>query len=306
MANSIVQNQRGATKDAYRKLKAAQAFGGTPVGSSRELGQLFENPLLGRVPTYTFDALTDDAVAFIVWDSDDPLDNANAEVNGEASPKLLFPANTLTPVRAHVLVANDDTVGMIAIQALVLGSATAPTLVPAFENTYTLKGTFTGGNIAVIAAETTPGFSATAAEVATGRTTIALPADAKAITIASSIDVVAGVVTGGVFTLPNTVVTATGAGEIRQYDLDTPALTEPPDTSILHVQARVREPNGHLFRHTQDSADTAGTLFRFGINTGSTPDSLKLEVTGLASAELRWSGGIWIGESLPIAFRAQV
>jgi hypothetical protein len=105
---------------------------------------------------------------------------------------------------------------------------------------------------------------------------------------------------------PNSVVTATGAGEIRLYGDATPALNAPTDTDILHVIARVRETNGHVYRHTQDSADTAGTLLKFGINTSPTPDSLILQVTGIASAELRWSGGVWIGERLPIAFRTQV
>jgi hypothetical protein len=299
MANSIVQNQRGADRNLYGQLRAALA------NDPASLSGMFGSPTLARGPDYTFDALTDDAVAFTCWDSADPLDNDNASVGGVASPALVFPANTLTPVEAFVLVANDDTVGMIQVRAMVLGSATAPTLAACYENTYTLKGTFTGGNIARIVAESTPGFGVTAAEVATGRTTIALPADAKAINVVSSLDVVAGVVTGGVFILPNSIITATGAGEIRQYDLETPALTEPPDTSILHVQARVREPNGHVLRFTQDSADTADTLLRFGINTASTPDSLIVQVTGIASAELRWSGAVWIGDRLPVAFRTQ-
>jgi hypothetical protein len=299
MANSIVQNSRGADVNNYGRLRGAinNQFG--------PLGQVFASPQLGRSPDYVFDALTDDAVAFIAWDSSDPLDNDNADRNGQPSPALLFPANTLTRVYADVLVANDDTIGMIAVQALVLGSATAPTLLAAFENVYTLKGAFTGGNLASVVAETTPGFGFTAAEVATGRTTIALPADAKMINIVSSLDLIAGAATGGIFILPNGITTATGAGELRAYDLETPALTEPPDTSIIHVQARVREPNGHVFRFTQDSADTAGTLLRFGINTASTPDSLKVEVTGIASAELRWHGNVWIGERQPIAFRTQ-
>lgn len=299
MANSIVKNKRPGFGE---KGNLGLAQSGDPFA----LARMFANPALDRAPDFAFDVLTDDAVAFIAWDSADPLNNDNADEAGFPSPALLFPANTLTRVHADVLVANDDTVGMISVQALVLGSATAPTLVSAFENTYVLKGVYTGGNIAAVVAETTPGFGVTAAEPAAGRTTIALPADAKAIHIACGFDAQSAVVTGGVFALPNAIVTATGAGEIRFYDLETPALTEPPDTGILHVQARVREPNGHVLRHTQDSADTAGTLLRWGINTGSTPDSLKLEVTGLANAELRWSGNIWIGDRRPVAFRTQV
>jgi hypothetical protein len=300
MANSIVANNKGAYTNIYGKLRAALA------NQSQELGQLFAAPSLCRSPDYTFDALTEDANAFTVWDSDDPLDNSNAERNGEASPALLFPANTLTPVEAFTLVANDDTVGAIAVRALVLGSATAPTLVSAFENTYTLKATFATAAATRVLAESTPGFTITSAAVATGRYTIALPSGAKAINIACGCDMGAATVASeGTHFQPNAVVTATGAGEVRLYGDATPALNAPTDTHILHVVARVRETNGHVWRHTQDSADTGDTLLKFGINTSPTPDSLILQVTGIASAELRWAGAVWIGERLPVAFRTQ-
>lgn len=300
MANSIVQNNKGAYRDSYGKLRAAFA------NQSLELGQVFAAPSLARSPDYVFDALTEDATAFTVWDSSDPLDNDNAERNGEASPALSFPANTLTPVEAFVLVANDDTIGAIGVRALVLGSATAPTLVSAFENTYTLKATFATAAATRVVAESTPGFTITSAAVATGRYTIALPSGAKALNIACGCDMGAATVSSeGTHFQPNAVVTATGAGEVRLYGDATPALNAPTDTHILHVIARLRETNGHVYRHTQDSADTADTLLKFAINTSPTPDSLILQVTGIASAELRWSGGIWIGERLPIAFRTQ-
>lgn len=308
MANSIVQNQRGTHKDGLRKWKAAQAFGGgaTPAGSSRELGQVFGNPLLWRVPEYTFDALTDDAVAFKVWDSSDPLNNSNAEVQGEASPALEFPANTLTPVRGFAIVANDDTIGAIEMFCLVKGSATAPTLVEAFLNRYVLKATFSSGAATRVAAESTPGFTIVSAAVATGRYTIALPASVSGHISCGLDSAAATVATAALHAQPNAFVTSTGAGEIRTFGAATPALTAPGDTHILHAIANIREKNGHGMRYTNDSADTQDTQLAWGINTSPTPDSLKLEVTGIASAELRWTGGIWIGERIPIAFRTQV
>lgn len=301
MANSIVQNLRGADRGFYGRLRNALA------NQPTDLGQTFADPGLCRAPDYAFDALTEDAVAFTVWSSADPLNNSNAETGGIANPALLFPANTLTPVQAFVLVANDDTVGAISVQAMVLGSATAPTLVSAFENTYTLKATFATAAATRVVAESTPGFTITSAAVATGRYTIALPSGAKAINIACGCDMGAATVASeGTHFQPNAIVTSTGAGEVRLYGDATPALNAPTDTHILHVVARLRETNGHVWRHTQDSADTADTLLKFGINTATTPDALILQVTGIASAELRWSGGVWIGERLPIAFRTQV
>jgi len=301
MANSIVQNQRGADRNLYGQLRAA--FANDPSA----LSNMFGAPTLARGPDYTFDALTDDAVAFTCWDSNDPLNNSRADVGGFPSPALVFPANTLTPVEAFVLVANDDTVGAIAVRALVLGSATAPTLVSAFENTYTLKATFATAAATAVTAETTPGFTITSAAVATGRYTIALPSGAKAINISCGLDMAANTVASeATHAQPNSIVTATGAGEIRLYGDATPALNAPTDTDILHVIARVRETNGHVYRHTQDSADTAGTLLKFAINATPTPDSLIVQVTGIASAELRWSGGVWIGDRLPVAFRTQI
>ena len=308
MSNSIVQNQRGATTNALRKWKAAQAFAGgaTPAGSSKEIGEVFACPELGRLPDFTFDALTDDAVAFQVWVGSDPLNNSNAAVNGEASPALVFPANTLTRVAAHVIVANDDTVGFIGVQGLVLGSATAPTLVPAFVNPYSLRATFSSGAASRVAAQSTPEFTIVATAVATGRYTIALPASNQA-NVSCGCDMAANTVASeATHAQINTFTTSTGAGEIRFYGDATPALNAPADTTVLHAIAMVRETNGKLIRHTQDSADTADTLLKFGINTSPTPDNLKLEVTGITSAELRWSGAIWIGERIPIAFRTQV
>ncbi len=306
MASSIQQNQRGATQSAYRKLKAALAYGGNPVGSSAELGQMFASPILFRAPDYTFDAQTDDATVFTVWDSNDPLNNSNAEVNGEASPALVFPANTLTPVYAFGIVANDDTIGAIGVQCLVKGSATAPTLVEAFQNMYVLKATFSSGTASRVVAESTPGFTITAAAVATGRYAIALPASVSGHISCGLDSAAATVATAALHAQPNAFVTSTGVGEIRTYGAATPALTAPGDTHVLHARATIREANGALFRYTNDSADTADTQLAFSINTTPTPDSLRLRATGIASAELRWTGGIWLGERIPIAFRTQV
>jgi hypothetical protein len=308
MANGIQQNLRGSTKDGLRKWKAAQAFAGgaTPVGSSRELGQVFANPALWRCPDYLFDATTDDAVAFTIWDSVDPLANSLAAVNGETPTPLLFAANTLTPVTGFGIVANDDTIGVIAVQALILGSATAPTLVSAFRNEYVLKATFSSGAATRVVAESSPEFTIVSTAVATGRYTIALPASVSGHIVCGLDSAAATVATAALHAQPNAYVTSTGAGEIRTFGAATPALTAPGDTHILHARASIREKNGHLLRLTNDSADTADTMLKFGITTASTPDSLNLQVTGITGAELRWTGGIWIGETIPIAFRTQV
>lgn len=308
MANAIQQNLRGATKDGVHKFKLAQAFagGGTPVGSSREVGQVFGNPMLWRVPDFVFDATTDDAVAFTIWDSADPLNNSLAAVNGETPTALLFPANTLTNVIAFGIVANDDTIGAIAMQCLIQGSATAPTLVEAFVNQYALKATFSSGTATRVVAQSSPEFTMTAAAVATGRYAIALPI-APSIHVTCGLDSAAATVaTAALHAQVNALVVTTGVGEIRTFGAATPALTAPGDTHILHAVARVREKNGTLLRYTNDSADTADTVLKFGINTVPTPDSLILQATGITSAELRWTGGVWIGESIPIAFRTQV
>lgn len=307
MANAIQQNLRGSTKDAYHKLKLALAYGGSPSGqSSRELGQLFANPALMRCPDYWFDATTDDAVAFTVWDSSDPLNGTNASVNGEASPALLFPANTLTPVVGFGILANDDTIGAIAVQCLVAGSATAPTLVSAFRNEYVLKATFSSGAASRVVAESSPEFTIVSTAAATGRYTIALPIAVSGHITCGLDSAAATVATAALHAQPNAYVISTGAGEIRTFGAATPALTAPGDTHILHARASIREKNGHLLRVTNDSGDTADTLLKFGINTSPTPDSLIIQATGITGAELRWSGGIWIGESIPIAFRTQV
>lgn len=302
MANSIVQNLRGADRDLYGKLRAA--FANDPAA----LSSMFSTPTLASGPTYVFDALTDDAVAFTVWDSNDPLNNSRADVGGFPSPALVFPANTLTPVESFTLVANDDTVGAIATRAMVLGSATAPTLVSAFQNVYTLRTTHDGsGNATRVAAGSTPGFTCTTAETGTGRTALAFPICASAQWIGTGVDWAANTIGTTVTDCqPTAINAAAGTGEARFFQNDTASLTRPSATHIITMSLALRETNGHVYRHTQDSADTADTLLKFGINTAPTPDSLILQVTGIATAELRWSGGVWIGERLPIAFRTQV
>ena len=57
---------------------------------------------------------------------------------------------------------------------------------------------------------------------------------------------------------------------------------------------------------TQAGPDVADTMLLFGINATPTPDSLILQVTGITSAELRWTGMIWLGERVPVDFRTQV
>lgn len=303
MANSIVQNLRGADVKNYGKIRRALN------NEFLDLGHVFAAPELSRSPDYIFDVLTDDAVAFTAWDSDDPLNNSNAEVGGQASPALVFAANTLTPVYANVILANDDTVGMIAVRALVLGSATAPTLVAAFDNQYRLKATFSSAAATRVLAESTPGFTITSAATEAGQYTIALPA-ASAGVIQASVDHTNGAeATEVIWANPNNYVTATGAGEINLTAATAasavPDLTAPTDTHVLHVLASIREANGHVFRHTQDSADTGDTLLKFAINTTPTPDSLIVQVTGITGAELRWHGNVWIGDPQPIAFRDQ-
>lgn len=298
MANSIVQNLRGADRDIYGKLRAA--LGNEP----KQLGEMFACPALGRSPDYAFDALTDDAVAFTVWDSSDPLNNSNASVGGVASPALSFPANTLTPCSALVLVANDDTIGMIGVNCLVIGSATAPTLSAAFTEIVSIRSTFATGVAARVAAGSSPGTTIT--KDTTGDYDIVFPA-------CSSVDWLGGSVDLGADDPTDTVVKAVwprslnvaGTGKLIFQNTDDGGLEDPGDTMTVYANLRCRFNNGEFLRNTQFQADVADTRLLFSINTSPTPDSLRLQVTGIASAELRWSGAIWVGERLPIAFRTQ-
>lgn len=299
MANSIVQNLRGAQRGNYGLLRRALA------NESAAMSQVFADPSLGRSPDYLFDALTDDAVAFKVWDSSDPLNNSNATVAGETSPALTFPANTLTPVRALVLVANDDTIGMIGVNALVIGSATAPTLSAAFTEIVSIRSTFASGVATRVAAGSSPG--TTIAKDSTGDYDITFPA-------CSSVDYLGGGLDLGADDPTDAAVKAVwprslnvaGTGKLLFQNTDDGGLEDPGDTVVLYANLRCRFNNGEWLRNTQFQADVADTRLLFGINTSPTPDSLKLEVTGITSAELRWSGAIWIGERLPVAFRTQV
>ncbi len=304
MANSILQNLRGADRDLYGKLRAAYA------NDPAALSAMFSTPSLASGPTYVFDALTEDATAFTVWDSNDPLNNSRADVGGVPSPALLFPANTLTRVEAFTLVANDDTVGAIAVRALVLGSATAPTLVAAFQNTYTLQCTFSSTNWARVAASSTPGTSVTTAQTSTGIYAFAVPTTAAngvaSGTFQCNVDNTNTGAAGPCIANIDTYSVSAGTARLRLIDAGaTPAVINGGADDVAHITATIREWNGHVFRHTQDSADTAGTLLKFAITASPTPDSLILQVTGIASAELRWSGGVWIGDRLPVAFRTQ-
>jgi hypothetical protein len=306
MANSIVQNQRGATRNGNRKLKAALAFGGTPVGPSKPLAEMFACPELARSPDYLFDALTDDAVAFTVWDSSDPLDNDNAEVSGEASPALSFPANTLTPVTALAMVANDDTIGMIGVRCLVIGSATAPTLSPAFPVRYTIRGTYaTTSTVATrTAASSSPGTTMT--HSTTGDVDVTYPSLTSPTALhASWAPIVANpAVTARLNVTPFSVATA--AAKLLAFDMDTPSIqANGPDASVVTFQVSGMSTNQEFVRNTQHQADVVDTLLQWAINTSPTPDSLVLQATGITSAELRWTGLIWVGESVPVAFRTQ-
>lgn len=299
MANSIVATNKGAYRAEYGRLKAALA------NQSRQLGQVFANPLLGRSPDYVFDALTDDAVAFTVWDSSDPLNNSNAERNGEASPALLFPANTLTPCSALVLVANDDTIGMIGVDCLVIGSATAPTLSGAFEQIVSLRSTFATGVAARVAAGSSPGTTIT--KDTTGDYDITFPSCSSVDWLGGSVDLGADDPTDGVVKTvwPRALNTA-GTGKLIFQNTDDGGLEDPGDTMTAYASLRCRSSNGEWLRNTQFQGDVADTRLLFSINTSPAPDSLRLQVTGITSAELRWSGCIWLGESLPVAFRTQV
>jgi hypothetical protein len=299
MANSIVQNLRGAQRGNYGKLRRALA------NESSAMSGVFAVPELGRSPDFIFDALTDDAVAFKVWDSNDPLNNSNATVAGETSPAMVFPANTLTPVSAIVLVANDDTIGMIGVRALVIGSATAPTLSAAFSEIVSIRSTFATGVATRVAAGSSPG--TTIVKDTTGDYDITFPA-------CSSVDWLGGSLDLGSDDPTDTVVkgmwprllNVAGTGKLIFQNTDDGGLEDPGDTMTAYANLRCRFNNGEFLRNTQFQADVADTNLRFGINATPTPDSLKLEVTGITSAELRWSGGIWIGDSQPIAFRTQV
>jgi hypothetical protein len=299
MANSIVQTRRHGTAESG-SLKTAQS------GDPRELSRLYGNSLLSRAPDYRVDALTDDGVIFTAWDSSDPLNNTNATSEGYASPALVFPANTHTPVIAKVTVANDDTIGWITLACLVKGSATAPTLVEAFTNVHTLGATFSSGTASRVAARSTPDFTITGTPAATGRYTVALTAAASGHIVCGCDSAAATVNTAALHAQPNGYVASTGAGEIRFYGAATPALTAPGDTHILHAVATVKQTTGYLDRYTQENADTADCTAVFSINTSPTPDSLRLRVTGITAAELRWNCMIWIGDPLPVAFRTQV
>lgn len=307
MANSIAQTERGATASAYGKYKAAQAYGGTPVGSSKEVGEMFACPELGRSPDYIIDALTDDGVAFTVWDSSDPLANSNASRNGEASPALSFPANSRTPVTALVSVANDDTIGMIGIRCLVIGSATAPTLAAAFERRYTIRGTY--ATTSTVATRTAASSSAgtTMTHSTTGDVDVAFPSLTGPVALhASWTPIVANpAVTARLIVTPFNVVTA--AAKILAFDTDTPTVqANGPDASIISFQVSGLSTQGEFYRDTQAQGDTVDTQVAFAINTSPTPDSLILQVTGITSAELRWQARVWVGERLSVAFRTQV
>lgn len=299
MANSIVQNQRGADRNLYGQLRAALA------NDPSALSGMFATPTLGRGPDYTFDALTDDAVAFKVWDSNDPLNNSNASVGGTASPALTFPANTLTPCSALVLVANNDTIGMIGVNCLVIGSATAPTLSAAFNEIVSIRSTFSSGTAARVADGSSPG--TTIAKASTGNYDITFPACSSVDWLGGTADPGADDPTDAAVKLPWSRSLATaGTGKILFQNTDDGGLEDPGDTVTLYANLRCRFNNGEFLRNTQFQADVADTNLRFVINATPTPDSLTLQVTGITSAELRWSGAVWIGERLPIAFRTQI
>lgn len=298
MANSIVQNLRGADSGYYGRLREALA------NSPTQMGQLFACPGLGRAPDYNFHALTDDAVAFTAWSSADPLNNSNAETAGIANPALLFPANTLTPVSALAMVANDDTIGLIGVNALVIGSATAPTLSAAFLETVSIRATFSSGVATRVAAGSSPG--TTIAKDSTGDYDITFPACSSVDWLGGSVDLGGDDPTdAAVKTVwPRSLATA-GTGKLLFQNTDDGGLEDPGDTVVLYANLRCRFSNGEFMRNTQFQADVADTNLRFAINTATTPDALVLQVTGITSAELRWAGAVWIGERLPVAFRTQ-
>ncbi len=300
MANSILST----TAPGYGESgNLALALPGKSLPLS--LSRVFGHPLLSRSPDYVAMGLTDNSTIFTVWDSNDPLNNSNAAVAGVAYAPLAFPANTLTPVVAKIIFANDDTIGWMTAQCLVKGSATAPVLAAAFLNEYQLKATFSSGTATRVVAESSPGLTITGAAVATGRYAIAFPA-CKAIHIACGLDSAAATVaTAALHAQPNAIVTASGTGEIRMYGAATPALTAPGDTHILHVKATLRETVGYLDRFTQDDADVQDARILWDINTTPAPDSLILRVTGIGTTKFKYRCGIWVGDPMAIDFRSQ-
>jgi len=302
MANSISQTRRHGTAEVG-SLKTAQN------NDPRELARLYGNPFLGRAPDYIVDALTDDAVAFKVWDSSDPLNNSNATSEGVASPALSFPANSRTKVAAIAEVANDDTIGIIGVEALVAGSATAPTLRAGFFTQYVIRGTY--ATTSTVATRTVASSSAgtTMTHSTTGDVDVTYPSLTSPVCLhASWAPIVANpAVTARLSVTPFSVATA--AAKILAFDMDTPSVqANGPDASIVTAVIGGLTDNREFFRDTQiqSGPDVGDTLCLFGINATPTPDSLKLEVTGIASAELRWNVRIWIGDSQSVAFRTQV
>jgi hypothetical protein len=296
MANAIVQNLRGADAGPYGKVRRALN------NEFKDLGHVFANPALFRSPDYYFSATTDDAVAFTVWDSDDPLDNANADVGGQPSPALKFPANTRTPVHAFALVANDDTIGMIGIRSVVIGSATAPTLEAAFWTTYTVSATYVTTSTVTNRIVTTSSPGTTMTHSTTGIINFTYPTLTSAVWVGGA---VAPSAVGGDTVILSPASISTASGKLGTYSIvTTPA--NPAAAAIITATVGGYSTNSEWLRSTQSKADVDDTLLTFTINTASTPDSLIIQATGITGAELQWNGGVWIGDSAAVAFRTQV